>query len=372
LNPVVSTGLVERVIERALEIQQIPAPTFAEAERADFVKRCFEAEGLKDVTVDALSNVTGRLPGASGKPFVVLSAHTDTVFPKETDLTATRKGDSIRAPGIGDNSLGVAGLFGAMWLLKEAGLTLPGDLWLAANVGEEGLGNLTGMKAIVDRFGGEPAAYIVLEGLAYGRVFYQGLGVRRLSIEVTGPGGHSWVDHGRPSAIVGLANLINELDRLRIPRRPRTTLNVGVIQGGTSVNTIPAKASLQLDLRSTDVEALDRLTAEVERLVQAANSVNLRFESRIIGERPVGKLAKSHPLVIAAAQALASRGKKADLNIGSTDANMPLSRGYPAVCIGLAIGGDVHTTSEFMRTGLLPDGLAQLRDLLLAAYKLAE
>jgi acetylornithine deacetylase/succinyl-diaminopimelate desuccinylase-like protein len=360
----------ERVIARAIAIQSIPAPTFGEAQRAAFVREALQAEGLKDVQVDDLGNVFARIPGVAREPFLVLSAHTDTVFPIDTDLNLKRSTERITGPGIGDNSLGVAGLFGLLWMLQAEAITLPGDVWLVANVAEEGLGNLVGMQAVVKRFAGGPAAYIILEGLAYGRVFHQGLGVCRYEITATGPGGHSWVDFGRPSAVVALAKLVLDLQTIPLPARPRSSLTVGVISGGTSVNTIPAHATLQLDLRSTDPVQLQRLREKVEKLVAASSTSAIEFSLKLIGERPVGAIKKSHPLVKAAVKALEKGGKTAELNIGSTDANVPLSMGYPAVCIGLTTGGDAHTTAEFMNLHPLNAGLRQLQDLVCAAYSL--
>ena len=200
-------------------------------------------------------------------PAIIVTAHSDTVFPLDTDLTISYQPGTIHGPGIGDNSLGVAGLFGLLWQLRQSETTLPGDLWLVANVCEEGLGDLKGMRAVVDRFGDEPRAYIVVEGMALGQVYHRGLGVQRYRITAKGQGGHSWVDYGTPSAIHELATLVTRIAALKLPEKPRTTLNVGIISGGTSVNTVAAEASLQLDLRSEGREALASLIQQVETLV---------------------------------------------------------------------------------------------------------
>jgi tripeptide aminopeptidase len=370
-------SLVDRVLDLALAIQQIPAPTFQEEKRAVFVRDQFLAEGLADVSIDPVGNVYARLPGYSSptvmkqaRPLVV-TAHLDTVFPVTTPLEATREPGRIAAPGIGDNALGVAGLFGLVWALRQEELSpLPGDVWLAADVGEEGLGNLRGMKAVVDRFNLQPAAYIIIEGMSLGRVYYRGLGVQRYRITIRTPGGHSWVDYGSPSAIHELAALITRLNALTLPEQPRTTLNVGIIQGGTSVNTIAAEAHLELDLRSEEVGALAELIDQVERLIAESNQTFVEVTADLIGQRPAGEISPDAPLVRLAMSCLEAQGLQPILNIGSTDANIPLSRGYPAICIGLTTGGGAHTASEYILTQPLGQGLAQLIDLVKGINKL--
>ena len=357
-------SLTDQILDLAIQIQQIPAPTFAEGARAAFVRtRFMEAERLTDVEIDADGNVFARLPGAGDAPPLVVSAHLDTVFPHDTDLSVRRTADKISAPGIGDNSLGVAGLFGLLWQLRSQRIPLPGDLWLVANVCEEGLGDLKGMRAVVDRFGDTPRAYIILEGMMYGEVVHRALGVQRYRITVRTEGGHSWADYGRPSAVHELAGLVARLTALKLPAQPRTTLNVGMISGGTSVNTIAARASLELDLRSEEAGSLQNLVREVEALVAAANRPGVDVRAAIIGQRPAGYLSKDHPLVQKAVQSLKMQGEPARLLIGSTDANIPLSRGLPGVCIGLTRGGGAHTLDEFIDPTHLEKGMAQLVNL---------
>ena len=354
------TMLTNRVLDLALQIQQIPAPTFQEGERAAFVQARFEAEGLQDVAIDSLGNVYARLPGSGrGRPLVV-SAHLDTVFPAGTNLRLVRKAEKIYGPGLGDNSLGVAGLFGLLWFARRNGRSLPGDLWLVANVGEEGLGDLCGMRAVVDRFKDEPLAYLVLEGMALGQVYNRGLGVRRYRIAARTAGGHSWVDYGTPSAVHELAGLASRLAGLSLPENPRTTLNIGLITGGFSVNTIASQAHLELDLRSESPQVLAALAAQVEKMVETANRAGVSFTAKLTGSRPVGEIPFDHPLVTLAQHCLKSADVPTYLNIGSTDANIPLSRGLPAICLGLTLGDGAHTLDEFIDTQWLPRGLSQL------------
>jgi tripeptide aminopeptidase len=269
--------------------------------------------------MDETGNVYARLAGAGrrsemterSEKALVVSAHLDTVFSSSVDLHFEREPDRILAPGIGDNSLGVAGLFGLVWALRERSLTLPGDLWLVANVCEEGLGDLHGIRAVVDNFerclkpsgrasrdsvgrsgsprtrtGTTPLAYIVLEGMALGQIYHRGLGARRYRLTVRTQGGHSWTDYGQPSAIHELAVLSTRIAALEPPRTPRTTLNIGVISGGSSVNVIASEAMLELDLRSESTEALEALTGQVEQIVRAAKKTGVEIDADIIGQRP--------------------------------------------------------------------------------------
>ena len=353
-------SIIERTLDLAITIQQIPAPTFAEDKREAFVRNQFLTEGLCDIVTDQIGNVYGRLPGKETARPLVLSAHMDTVFPTETDLLVTRKPDKIYGPGIGDNATAVAGLLGLLWVLRDQNITLPGDLWLVANVCEEGLGNLLGMKAIVDRFDDTPLAYIILEGMALGQVYHRALWVRRYRITVKTEGGHSWADSGILSANHELATLITKLANIPLPNKPRTTLNVGVINGGISINSIASQASLDLDLRSEGMQSLDDLARRVETLVEQANQVGIHVDSEAIGDRPAGETPPNHPLVQLGVRCLDAQGVRSHLNIGSTDANIPLSRGLPAICIGLTTGGRAHTTAEYINTSPLEKGLSQL------------
>jgi tripeptide aminopeptidase len=365
-----SQSLAKRVVDLAAAIQQIPAPTFSEQRRAAFICERFRLEDLSEVSVDKQANVYACLPGQAGAPALIVSAHSDTVFPEPTDLTLRREGDILFGPGIGDNCLGVAGLFGLLWALRQKGVNLPGDLWLVANTCEEGLGDLRGMRAVVDRFGDRVLAYIILEGMALGQVYHRGLGVQRYRISVHTAGGHSWVDYGKPSAIHELALLINQVLDLQLAKHPRTTLNVGVISGGTTVNTIASDAVLQLDLRSESARVLSDLASRVEKLVHKANRPNVQVVAEVIGRRPVGRLSSQHALVRLAKRCLEDQGiHDVNLGIGSTDANVPLSRGLPAVCVGISKGGNAHTLNEYIDTKPVAQGLGQLLALVEGVFR---
>ncbi len=357
--------IATRILELAMRIQQVAAPTFHEEKRAQVVREIFLGEGLVDVGMDGTGNVLACLKAGLGRENasqvpLVISAHLDTVFPVDTDLTIHREEQKIFGAGIGDNSLGVAALFGLVWMLQDGKINLPFDTWLAANTCEEGLGDLRGMRAIVDRFGGDTTAYIVLEGMALGHIYHRGLGVRRLRISMETEGGHSWIDHGKPSAIHELARLSTRLTRLELAKSPRTTLNIGIIRGGTSVNTIAAEASLELDLRSESPSALQGLVETVYGICREHEGKAMQVKVDEIGNRPAGEIPITHPLVSLAGECLRREGLEPKLNIGSTDANIPLSLGLPAITLGLTAGGGAHTVHEYIHTAPLDRGMRAL------------
>jgi tripeptide aminopeptidase len=274
-----------------------------------------------------------------------------------------RRDGRLCGPGIGDNSLAVAALLTLPAILDEAGLRTGRDLLLCANTGEEGLGDLRGIKQAVGDRRDRLAAVIAVEGHNLGRVTHQAVGSRRLRITVEGPGGHSWGAFGNPSAIHVLGELIARISRLEVPREPKTTYNVGLVEGGVSVNTIAPRASLLLDLRSIDGGALERLVGQVDGLVrevQAATPDQVAVTSEVIGDRPAGALPTDAPLVQTALAALRTLGVEPVLDASSTDANVPIALGIPAVCIGLTLGGNAHRTDEYIEVAPIGRGLQQL------------
>jgi len=365
-------GKLEDVVNLTVAIQQIPAPTFDESQRARFIERQFRKQGLDDVQQDELHNVYGRLPGRSPNALpVVVSAHSDTVFGHETDLSVRRNGQRIYGPGIADNSLGVAALLLLAETLQACDLRPQRPMWFVANVGEEGLGDLNGMRAVVDRFG-KAAVYVVLEGGLYGYVCHQAVGVRRYRINVEAPGGHSWGAFGVPSAIHILGHLIAAVDQIEVPADPKSTYNVGLVEGGTAINAIAQSACMLLDLRSEDPGALDTLVGEVEAITAAAGEdPGVAITMNLIGSRPAGFLPRTAPLARWAVAALEAVGcQEIEFTAGSTDANIPLSLGFPAVCVGLSRSGNTHRPDEYMEVEPIPSGLGQALLLLLAAADL--
>lgn len=353
-----------------IRIQQIAAPTMQEEARAVWIEQRWRKAGLGDVYRDDMNNVYARVKASGSRPSspsLMVSAHTDTVFPADTNLSVhiDKQNGRIFGPGIGDNSTGVAALLALADVLHN--LSPPTDIWLVANTGEEGLGDLRGMRAAVDRLENTLGACIVIEGTGLGRVVHRALGSQRLRISVRAPGGHSWSDFGTPSAVHVLVQIAAELTHLRVPSEPRTSFNIGRIEGGRSVNTIAQSAQLDLDMRSQSKE-------ELSALVQEAVSIANRYRTRAwqnrqvkvtletIGDRPMGSIDADHPLVQAAQEAL--RDSQLDLlpnmHMSSTDANIPLSRNIPAVCVGITEGGSAHRLQEWIDPQPLPRGVRHL------------
>ncbi len=358
------------LLDLVTRVQQIAAPTFAEAERATWVANYLRDLQVGEVQMDELPNVYLRVRGErADAPALMVSAHTDTVFPAETELTLRRDDEQGRVygPGIGDNSTGVGALLALAHALGELPPP-PVDLWLVANVGEEGLGDLRGMRAAVEfvrrATGDKLGACIVLEGTGLGRVVHRALGSKRLRVSVAAPGGHSWSDFGTPSAIHVLVQMAAEISGLRVPDQPRTAYNIGRIQGGTSINTIAQEASFELDMRSKEAGELDNLVKQVQAIIRrhqaAAPRVTIGIEQ--IGDRPTGAIAADHPLVRAAKQTLRDANVEllSRVSMSSTDANIPLSLGIPAVCIGITEGGNAHRLEEWIHPARLPQGMQHL------------
>ena len=357
---------VDSVCDWAEKICLIPAPSYEERERAEFVAAAFEQVGLK-AEIDDMGNVITRRKGTGSAKSLMFAAHTDTVFPRGTEITVRRTDTEMFGPAIGDNSLGVAGLLGLVGILDEAGIETPGDLLLIANVGEEGLGNLRGIRAMVDRFEGELGGVIAVEGHNVGRLTHAAVGSKRIRATVYGPGGHSWGAFGQPSAIHELGKIITKISELKVPEDPKTTYNVGIIDGGVSVNTIAPKASAVIDMRSVDPASLSRLADQVEEIITSARGDQIRTEIEVLGERPAGRTDPSTKIVRVAGDVLRELGFEPELNASSTDANIAISRGIPAICIGLTQGGGAHRVEESIEIAPIKQGIAQLA-MLAAAF----
>ncbi len=278
-----------------------------------------------------------------------------------------REGDRLHGPGVGDNSLGVAAMLGVLQVLDQLSMETDVDIVIAATVGEEGLGNLRGIRAAVERYRDDLGAVIAVEGHNLGRVTHAGVGSTRWRVRVSGPGGHSWGAFGKPNAIHGLSRIIAEISELDVPTDPKTTYNVGTIEGGTSVNTIAPDASALVDMRSVDAGSLNKLVDRVGRIVSTAAGDGLTVDVEVLGERPAGVCPRSHPLVGAAGNVLRQLGFEPVFDASSTDANIPISLGIPAVCIGITHGGLGHTTNEYVDVPPIATGLTQLGLLTLAS-----
>lgn len=356
------------VLDLTARIAAVPSPTGEEAAKSALVEQRFAEEGLatqRDDLGDVVATIPGRIAPNGAQP-VLIAAHIDTVFPIDTPLTISRTADRLAGPGVGDNSVAVAVAIKLTEMFRLAGEVPAVDVLLTGNVGEEGLGNLKGIREVMSTRP-EIGAVVALEGHNLGRVTHVAVGSRRYRVTAQGPGGHSWGDFGRPNAIHGLSKLISELDAIPLPRSPKTTLNVGRIEGGVSINTIAPAASCLLDLRSTDETALHRLSDRVTRLAaRSTRNDGIVFGVETIGERPAGVVAVDSPIVTIAAGALAALGLEPSFDASSTDANVPIAAGIPAVCIGLTTGGNVHRTDEYIDVAPVPTGIAQLALLTLA------
>lgn len=368
-----SAAVTAELLELTARISAIPAPTNSEQARSAAVDCCFKKEGLEtelDQLGDVVATIPGRLSPAAGAKRIVVAAHLDTVFPLETILDVVRSPGRLTGPGVGDNSVAVATVIKLARLFRHAGETPAVDVLVTGNVGEEGLGNLRGIREVLSARP-DVGAVIALEGHNLGRVTHVAVGSRRFRITALGPGGHSWGDFGRPSAIHGLSKLIAELDAIPLPRSPKTTLNVGMISGGVSVNTIAPIASCLLDLRSTDETALRRLSDRVARIADRSSRENeTSFAVESIGERPAGVVAVDSPIVKIAAKTLGLLGVEPSFDASSTDANVPIAFGIPAICIGLTTGGNVHRIDEYIDTAPVATGVAQLALVTLAIAEL--
>ena len=355
----------EVVAELAQRICEVPAPTGNETERAQFVASLWQERGYSP-EIDAIANVYTRRGRHEDRPVLMLLAHTDTVFPQSTPIMVERQGDILRGPGIGDNSVNVAAMVSVLELLDELGIETDADIIAVADVGEEGLGNLRGARAAVERYRENLGAVIAIDG-DLGSITHVAVGSKRWRITVRGPGGHSYGSFGKPSAIHGLGRIIAAIADLQVPQQPKTTYNVGVIEGGTSVNTIAAYAAALLDVRSTDIAALNWVADEIRIIVERRAGPGLQTDIEVLGERPAGELSRSNSLVQLAAGAITWLGMEPTYEASSTDANIPISLNIPAVCIGITQVERAHTVEEFLLVPPIGDGLAQLARLCIEA-----
>ena len=383
----------QTIMKWQVELSGIPAPPFGEQARAEWIAARFAEVGLTQVHTDRIGNVVGELPAAglppeSSGPVVVLSAHLDTVFPADTPLdpVVERVHGSTRlsAPGACDNGAGVAGMLAIVRALVHAKVELAAPLVVLANVGEEGEGDLRGVRYFYEqsKVSGRIAAHIVLDGAGADSAVTQALGSRRFQITIIGPGGHSFTDAGTPNPIAAMASALATLAQTPLPDEPRTTLNLGTVHGGTSVNSIPESATASVDLRSTSPDELLRLEVALHRAVEDAverwNTVAralpgrgaLSFTVQKIGDRPAAQLPDDSPVLDALRAVDRHLGLHTDLRLGSTDANIPIALGVPALSMGAGgEGGGAHTQAEWYKD---KDRELGLRRVLLLTLAMAE
>jgi tripeptide aminopeptidase len=358
------------VTEQQIRITEIPAPEFEEARRGEFLKQLFEANGLR-VRVDKVGNVIGERAGSDPNSVVLLAAHLDTVFAAGTDVHVKRDGSRLTAPGIADNSAGLASLVGLARALHETQIHTKSTIVLSGDVGEEGEGNLRGIRALVEAYRSRLVAVIAVDGASTEHITTQGIASHRFEVVITGPGGHSWSDFGAPNPITALARGIVRFSSVPVPDDPRSSYNFGTIEGGTSVNSIPARAAVKVDLRSEQEAEVGKMERSLRESMQtglrdelaAANESSdaLQIIFRSLGARPAGKIADTAPLVDTIRSVDRFLGNRSRLERSSTDANIPLSLGIPAVSLGGGgKGGGSHTLAEWYDSSGRDLGLKRL------------
>ena len=347
--------------DEQIKITEIAAPPFHENARAVYMKKLLSAAGLR-VETDETGNVIGEFPGTS-QDVVIVTAHMDTVFPEGTDVTVKREGGRLVAPGISDNGTGLAALVAVARAFREAKVKTHNTVLFVADVGEEGEGNLRGIRALTDKYRKRLNSVIALDGSATEYVTTAALASRRVEISIAGPGGHSWSDFGVPNPIHALGRGIGHFVTVRVPEFPRTSFNIGEIEGGSSVNTIPASAVMKVDLRSESETELGKLENFLRESIQtgvndemaaarargmAGTSSALDLKITVLGVRPAGELPENSTLLHALLAADNQLGNRSRRERSSTDANIPLALGIPAISMGAGgRSGGAHTIEEW-------------------------
>jgi len=369
------------IVRTQIAVTEIPAPTGDEAARAAWVARRLRAFGVADVRIDAAGNVIGRRAGATRAAPVVLCAHLDTVFPHDVPVRVERAGARLVGPGIGDNGRGLAVMLALAAAIDGRSVRTRRPIEFLATVGEEGAGDLRGAKRYFADCA-PPAAVIVIDGAGDERIVHRALGSRRFRVAFAGPGGHSWIAFGVPNPVHAAAACAARLAAVPLPDDPRATLSVTRVGGGMSVNAIPKEGWLEVDVRCADAGVLDALTRAVDRASRyalaeenerrAEGTPPLTMTVDVIGDRPCGEVAPDDPLVRAARQATCLVGRVPELTVASTDANVPIGLGVPAIAIGAGgRGGDAHTPREWFDNTNGATGVARALTIAVAAADLA-
>ncbi|HJP92967.1 MAG TPA: M20/M25/M40 family metallo-hydrolase [Pyrinomonadaceae bacterium] len=350
----------EAITQEHLRIASVPASPFDEHERAEYLRQKFLELGLTEVEIDDEGNCLGLIEGASRSPLIVVSAHLDTVFSKDTDFTIVKRDGRFFAPGIADDSSGLTALIVLAAAIQNERIATEGSILFVGTVGEEGEGNLRGVRHLFTkgRWAARVDAFLSFDGPGVDRITHRALGSRRYRVDFVGPGGHSWGDFGLPNPVHAMGRAISRLAAYPAPKEPRTTFNVGRIEGGTSVNAIPSKASMEVDLRSSAENELRRLdaffrramkeAADEENAVRRAGGPEVKVKLDLIGERPTGETPSDSPLVELAIEATRMLGFEPRLDQASTDSNLPISLGISAITVGAGgASGNSHTLDEW-------------------------
>jgi len=346
------------VNEQQVRLTEIPAPPFQEGPRAAAVKALLAEAGLP-VQIDKTGNVVAEWRGSNEKEVILVAAHLDTVFPAGTDVKVRREGSRMNAPGISDNGTGLAAIVAFARAVQAASLKPQRTVLFVADVGEEGEGNLRGMRALVENYRSRLKAVVVLDGSGTDHVTTKALASRRLEATITGPGGHSWSDFGVANPINALVRGSVRFINTKVPVSPRTTFNIGQIEGGTSVNSVPHEARIKVDIRSENEEELTRLESALRECISTGvrdemdsardrSKGKLEWKVELLGSRPGGELAADSPLLSALRAADEFVGNQSRIERSSTDANIPLSMGIDAISIGAGgNGGGAHSLLEW-------------------------
>ena len=350
----------EEITAEQISICSIPAPPFGEAERGEYLRRKLVGSGLADAEIDEVGNCVVLRKGRSLSRLLVVSAHLDTVFPAETDLTLRRSNGRLMAPGISDDGCGLAALLAIAQALAATGIETDGSILFVGTVGEEGAGNLRGVRHLLTegKWAKRIDAFISFDGAGIDKITNGALGSRRYRVQLRGTGGHSWGDFGVPNPVHGLGRAISRLASYPAPLEPRTTFNVGRIEGGSSINAIPSEASMEVDLRSVSKSELLRLDAFFRRAIREAveqENAARRRDTRplglnlsLIGERPSGETPVEAFIVELALNATRALGFTPVLELASTDSNVPIALGIPAITLGAGgTAGNPHTLDEW-------------------------
>jgi acetylornithine deacetylase/succinyl-diaminopimelate desuccinylase-like protein len=336
----------DAITEEHIRICSIPASPFGEQERAEYLSRKFTELGLTEVEIDEEGNCLGLLRGSSQSPLIVVSAHLDTVFSKDTKFNVVRRDNRLYAPGIADDGCGLAALIALAQAIQSEQIPIEGSILFVGTVGEEGEGNLRGVRHLFSkgRWAKHVDSFLSFDGPGLDRITNKALGSRRYRVAVTGPGGHSWGDFGLPNPVHAIGRAISRLAAYPAPKHPRTTFNVGRVEGGRSVNAIPSEATMEVDLRSAADSELQRLDAffrkamrdaiDEENVKRRAGDSLLKLNVDLIGERPTGETPADSPLVEIAIEATKLLGVQPRLDQSSTDSNLPISLGIPAITLG--------------------------------------
>lgn len=351
----------DRMVEEIITLTEIPAPPFQEEAKARAYAEMLREAGLEEVAIDGIGNAHGIFRGTGNGAMVAVAAHLDTVFPAGTDVTVRREGTKLFAPGIGDDTRGLAVNLAIIRAMKAAGLRPQRDILFVGNVGEEGVGDLRGIRHLFNEnpLGPRIGSFFTVDGLETPDLVDGGVGSYRYRVLFEGPGGHSFGDFGLVNPANALAEFAADFARIEVPTEPRTTLNLSILGGGTSINAIPEKVFVDIDMRSVAPAELDRLDAQMKALVEAAvalengrndtsrGEVTARLE--VLGNRPAGRTAPTERIHAASAAAVQAFGFTPAFRDSSTDANIPMSLGIPAICIGSGgTGGRAHTLDEWI------------------------